>query len=102
VSEIASDIISMDLMVAKEVFATKQDGFQAIQQLKLDDLTKDIPVMVLTNFFEESKVQKAKEFGAVDFITVSSQAIQKIPEHYLEYAENPKHYKPSHPIFREG
>jgi len=101
VSEIAPDIISMDLMLGNEGIATERDGFEAIEKLKSDLRTAHIPIIVLTNFFEESKVRRAKELGAVDFINLAGQAIQKIPLHYLRYLKDPKHYKPSHPIFRE-
>ena len=101
VDALRPDIISMDLMMGKDGTATERDGFQAIEVLKFDSRTKKIPVIVLTNFSEETKIQQAKELGAVDFISVPGQTIQKIPEHFMRYLENPKRYKSSHPIFRE-
>ena len=101
VSIIAPDIISMDLMMGKDGGATEKDGFEALQELKADPLTHDIPVIVLTSFFEEGKVRRARELGAVDFISSAGQSMQKIPEHYLRYLKDPKRYMPSHPIFRE-
>lgn len=102
VSNLEPDIISMDLMLASAEVAQTHDGFEAIEQLKSNPQTKDIPVFVLTNFFEEGKVKRAKELGAVDFINLTGQSIQKIPAHYKRYLEDPKHYKPSHPLFRKG
>ncbi len=101
VSEFKPDIISMDLMIGKGGFAMERDGFGAIETLKSDSRTRSIPIIVLSNFFEETKVRRAKELGAVDFISVAGQSIVKIPDHYLSYVTKPKKYKPSHPIFRE-
>ncbi len=97
---IMPDIISMDLMMGKDGKATERDGFEAIEMLKNDLRTHSIPVIVLTSFFEESKVLRAKELGAVDFISFAGQTPSKIPDHYMRYLEDPKHYKPSHPLFK--
>jgi CheY-like chemotaxis protein len=100
VNEIKPDIISMDLMMGKDGVATERDGFESIEMLKSDLRTHDIPVIVLTSFFEESKVLRAKKLGAVDFISFAGQTPSKIPDHYLRYLKDPKHYKPSHPLFK--
>lgn len=100
VSNIAPDIISMDLMLWKDDGSTERDGFEAIESLKADPRTSHIPVIVLTNFFEEKKVRRAKEIGAVDYINIAGQAIKKIPLYFLRYLKDPKHFKPSHPLFR--
>lgn len=95
------DIISMDLMMGKDGEATQYDGFEALEQLKHDLRTHEVPVMILTSFFEERKVRRAKELGAVDFIALPGQSISKLPEHYLRYLKDPQHYKPIHTIFQE-
>lgn len=95
------DIISMDLMMGKDGEAAQYDGFEALAQLKGDLRTHEVPVMILTSFFEESKVRRAKELGAIDFIALPGQSMAKLPLHYLRYLNDPKHYKPVHTIFRE-
>jgi len=105
VDEVASyepDVISMDLMIAKTGVENPRDGFYAIDLLKIDDRTKHIPIIVVSNFFEEKKVQFAKEVGAVDYYNLQGQTISKLAEHFKEFVANPKKYKPSHPIFREA
>jgi CheY-like chemotaxis protein len=95
------DIISMDLMMGKDGEAAEYDGFEALARLKGDLRTYDIPVIILTSFFEEGKVRRAKELGAVDFISLPGQSMAKLPGHYLRYLKDPKHYKPVHTIFKE-
>lgn len=98
---IAPDIISMDIMMAKPGVELVHDGLSAITLLKTDERTRDIPIMVLTSFFEESKVDRAKRAGAVDFINLQGHSISTIPAIFKRYLENPKHYLPVHPIFRD-
>lgn len=97
---IQPDIISMDIMIAGPNPALSHDGLSAIEFLKADERTRDVPVMVLTNFFEETKVAAAKENGAVDFINLQGHSISAIPRIFKKYLEDPKHYIPSHPVFR--
>ncbi|MCA9354822.1 MAG: response regulator [Candidatus Kaiserbacteria bacterium] len=94
------DIISMDLMIARENNDALRDGFEAVELLKSDERTKDIPIMILTTFFEERKVTRAKELGAVDFISLQGHDIKRIPDIFNRYLDNPKKYVPMHPLMR--
>lgn len=100
VCQFSPDIISMDLMIEEDVTDHPFAGFDLLFLLKADKRTVQIPVIILTAFFEETKVIKARELGAVDFICVSGHKVQKIPEIFLSYLHDPKHYVPSHPLFR--
>lgn len=50
---------------------SKKTGFGFLEEVKSDPLTKDIPVIVLTNLGAEDSEKRAKELGAVDFIVKS-------------------------------
>ena len=103
VAGIRPDIISMDIMIANpENSDPDHDGLSALALLKNDERTREIPVLILTNFFEESKVEKAKATGAVDFINLQGHSISTIPAIFRRYLNSPKDYKPVHPEFREG
>jgi CheY-like chemotaxis protein len=99
---IKPDIISMDIMLASPHGEFVKDGLSAIALLKSDERTQDIPVMVLTNFFEETKVERAKQAGAVDFINLQGHSISTIPKIFKHYLDKPKDYVPVHPFFRKG
>lgn len=100
VCALAPDIISMDLMFEQDVTDDSFAGLDLLYLLKEDARTKSVPVIILTAFFEESKVLKAKSLGAVDFISASGQPVQKLPDIFRTYLEDPKHYAPRHPLFR--
>lgn len=100
VKDVAPDIISMDLMIGKENGGTtERDGFQAMEVLKADEATKDIPVIVLTNFYEEQRMDRAKALGALDYITLQGQAMPKIAECFMRCVKDTKHYRPSNTRF---
>ena len=101
VSEVAPDIISMDLMIGKPDVVLLRDGFDAIELLKGDERTKHIPIIVMTNFFEISKVERAKALGAADYVSLQGNSITEIPDIFTAYLKDPKHYNPTHPVFRD-
>lgn len=101
VAALAPDIISMDLMIGLSGVPAERDGFQAIEVLKADLRTHEIPIFVMTSFFAEEKVRQAKELGAVDFISVPGQTFTRIPDYFLSYLEKPEKYEPIHPFFRD-
>jgi CheY-like chemotaxis protein len=101
VANIAPDIISMDLMLGSPHIELERDGFATIELLKNDERTKDIPIFVLTNFFEDSKVRKARNLGVVDFISLQGQSLKEIAAKFTEYLSSPRKYKTCNPIFRE-
>jgi two-component system, sensor histidine kinase and response regulator len=56
------DLILLDIMMPE------MDGFEACEKLKLDDSTKDIPIVFLTAKVENEDITKGLELGAVDYI----------------------------------
>lgn len=94
------DIISMDIMIGKSGADVERDGLEAGRLLKADERTADIPIMILTNFFVQEKVEQAKAFGAVDFINLQGHSIAKIPEIFKRYLDNPRGFTPTHPLLR--
>lgn len=57
------DLILLDIMMPE------MDGYEVCRQLKLDHVTKDIPVIFLTAKTQEGDETKGFELGAVDYIT---------------------------------
>jgi CheY-like chemotaxis protein len=46
----------------------KMDGFSVLKTLKEDAVTKNIPVMLLTNLGQDEDVQRGKQLGAVGYL----------------------------------
>ncbi len=99
VAGVKPDIISMDIMIENPGLDLEHGGLSVIELLKQDKRTRHIPIIVLTNFYEDSKVERAKAAGAVDFINLSGHAMPTIPDFFKSYLSNPKRYQPVHPAF---
>ncbi|MBF0573253.1 MAG: response regulator, partial [Desulfamplus sp.] len=56
------DLILLDVMMPV------MDGYEVCRQLKVDNSTKDIPVIFLTALSEEEDEMKGLDLGAVDYI----------------------------------
>lgn len=72
------DLILLDLNLPE------MDGFQVLQELKSKEETKNIPVLILTNYAQKEHIDKCLEMGAVDYLIkahfVPSEVISKIKE----------------------
>src|SRR3989338_3639522 len=55
-------IILLDLMLPGT------DGFQLLQEIKTNPVTKDVPVIVLSNLGEKEHVERAMSLGAADYM----------------------------------
>ena len=56
------DIILLDILLPK------MDGFEVLKEIKKQEATKAIPVILLTNLSQRSDVERALELGAVDYL----------------------------------
>ncbi len=57
------DLLLLDIMMPK------MSGFEVCQQLKKDEKTADIPVLVITALRDSADIEKAVEAGADDFLS---------------------------------
>jgi DNA-binding response OmpR family regulator len=72
------DLILLDILMPE------LDGFGVLDALKHDELTKDIPVIMMSNLGQDEHVKKAISMGARDYIVKSqftpSSVVEKIKE----------------------
>ena len=70
------DLILLDLLLPKK------DGVAVLAELKKDPLTRQIPVVVLTNIGQKDKIDRCFELGAIDYLIkahfIPSEVISKI------------------------
>ncbi len=62
VKRIKPDLVLLDLILPK------MDGFEVLKNLKQNEETKDIPVIVLTNLESPQDVEKAISEGATNYL----------------------------------
>ena len=66
------DLILLDLVLPK------MHGFEVLKQLKEDEETKDIPIIVLTNLEGMGDVEKALELGATTYLVKASYTLEEV------------------------
>jgi two-component system alkaline phosphatase synthesis response regulator PhoP len=57
------DLILLDVMMPYK------DGFEVCRELKDDEMTRDIPIIMLTAKSQQLDIMRGKEVGADDYIT---------------------------------
>lgn len=68
------DLILLDLILPK------LDGFEVLSQLKTSNITRDIPVIILTNLERMEDVEKALELGAKTYLTKANYSLSEVVE----------------------
>ena len=69
-------------LILLDVLMPKLDGFEALRQLKQNETTKNIPVIMITNLGQKEDIEKGLQDGAVDYLIkahfVPAEAVDKI------------------------
>lgn len=66
------DLILLDLILPKK------DGFEVLRDLKANESTKDIPVIILTNLETAQDVGKALELGATTYLVKANYQLEDV------------------------
>lgn len=66
------DLIILDIILPEKI------GISVLKELKSKDETKDIPVVVMSNFDQGDNPQKAKDLGAISFLSKQEYTPQQI------------------------
>jgi len=73
------DLILLDIMLPDS------DGFDILRQLKEDDHTKKIPVVIISNLGQPEDVAQSKKLGAVDHLIKSDLALDEVAAKVNQY-----------------
>lgn len=65
-------------LIILDIIMPETDGFDALQMLKEDDLTKKIPVMVLTNLSTDEDKKKALDMGAEKYLVKANMSFKEV------------------------
>lgn len=78
------DLIITDLVMPKI------DGFELLRRLKIEEKTKDIPVIVLSNVVNKKDKEEAKNLGAIDYLVKSRCQSSQIAKKISKLLKNKK------------
>jgi len=74
VNKFMPDIVLLDLILPKK------SGFDVLKELKADEKTKNIKVVVLSNLAEDENIKKAIKLGADDYFVKTQHPITECVE----------------------
>lgn len=75
------DLVLLDILLPGE------SGLTILEKIKKDEKSKGIPVIMLTNFNEPERIEKAKKLGAADYLVKSSNDPSTVLEKVRKYLE---------------
>ncbi len=79
IKEEIPDLVLLDLLLPIK------NGFEILKIIRQDPATKDISVVVLTNFEQETSINEGKKLGVKDYIVKANIDIQDIPAIVKKY-----------------
>lgn len=65
-------------LILMDIMMPEMDGLEVLEKLKEDPATASIPVIMLTARKSREDMQKAKELGAVEYITKPFKAVEVV------------------------
>ncbi|HLN19385.1 MAG TPA: response regulator [Patescibacteria group bacterium] len=71
-------------LVLLDIILPKKDGYEVLEELKANEETKNIPVILLTNLESAQDVQKAFDKGATTYLVKSSYKMEDIEKKIKE------------------
>lgn len=74
VKEFKPDLVLLDILMPNK------DGFETLKELRHEEETKNLPVLLLTNVDEQSKVEEGLKLGATDYIVKFQQTPNQVVE----------------------
>ncbi len=69
-------------LILLDIILPKLDGFTVLKELKKEEMTKNIPVILLTNLGQNEDVKRGLSLGAVDYLIKAdltpTQVVEKV------------------------
>jgi DNA-binding response OmpR family regulator len=68
------DLVLLDLIMPDK------GGFEVLEELKMDNTFKKMPVVILSNLGQDSDIKQGKDLGAVDYLVKSNLSMKQVIE----------------------
>jgi DNA-binding response OmpR family regulator len=67
-------------LILLDIILPRKNGYEVLGELKKNDKTKDIPVVILTNLASLDDIEKALNLGATNYLVKGDYKLQEIVE----------------------
>jgi DNA-binding response OmpR family regulator len=71
-------------LVLLDIILPKKDGYEVLKELKENQETKNIPIILLTNLESPADVEKAVKLGATTYLTKADYKLEEVVEKIRE------------------
>ncbi|MFC1609132.1 response regulator transcription factor [Patescibacteria group bacterium] len=77
-SGVQSTIEELPDLILLDIILPRKSGYEVLEEIKSNDKTKAIPVMVLTNLSSLDDIQKALDLGATNYLVKGDYKLQEV------------------------
>ncbi|MBU0706776.1 response regulator [Patescibacteria group bacterium] len=74
-------------LVFLDLLMPNKDGYAVLEEAKSMDETKDIPIVILSNFGDEKEIKKAKDLGARDYYVKANLKLSELVTKIEDYVK---------------
>ncbi len=74
-------------LILLDLLLPKKNGFDVLRDIKADPEWQLIPVIILSNFGDDSEIKRGLELGASDYFVKSQHPIQEVMDKVKEYLQ---------------
>lgn len=74
------DLLLLDIVMPRK------NGFDVLEELRLDPRTRNLPVVILSNLGQEEDVKRGLSLGAVDYLIKSNYSLTTVVEKVKKHA----------------
>ncbi len=67
-------------LILLDIILPKKSGFEVLQELKANEETKEIPVIILTNLENIEEIEKALELGSTTYLVKANYSLDEVVE----------------------
>ena len=75
-------------LIVLDILLPGMSGYEILEKIKSDPKTKDIPVIILSNFGQKSEVDKGLAMGAVRYLIKATLTLDEILEEVTKSIKN--------------
>jgi CheY-like chemotaxis protein len=77
------DIVFLDIRLPK------MDGFAVLENLRADEVTRNLPVVILSNYGERELVDRGLKLGALDYLIKSETTPSRLTRSIADWVKEP-------------
>jgi len=75
-------------LILLDIILPKKNGLEVLEDLRKDEKTKNIPVIILTNLENVGEVEKAIELGATTYLIKANYSLDEVIEKVRKVLED--------------